>query len=541
MLHNQRMLSTRLTYALSLLALIAILEGLAALWALNVAGRHLERGRVAGDIQRGFIELSATKQRLRTWVSQRQLDAGADPFERDRLLGSMRGHVAQLKQLAQLASTLDNAANSRIEHVQREDVLAVLARSIDVFRLEVESVQPINPDSDPRATWEALSQRFDVSDGRDLRELLEQSNAREAKAVAREREATNSALNWMRKLWTVAASSLALGALLLAAYITHALRKPLQRLSDGAQALQRGDLNHRISEKGNNEFAAVAHSVNAMASELVLRRADEARARAHLEDQVNTRTSELQDALQTLRDVDIRRRQLFADISHELRTPTTAIRGEAEITLRGRSKPAEEYQAALSRIVDSASQLGLVIDDLLTMARSDIDVLSLNRQPMLLAQPLNEALEQARALARQRQIAIDCEPVDESLTVLADGQRLRQLFGLLFDNAICYSAVGGLVTVRVLTLSCSESRVQIKLNHHGAQLSDAELSRVFERHFRGEQARQQRSEGIGLGLPIGAAIARAHGGQIQLVSDPDHGTTAIVTLPLIQTEDVHLT
>jgi len=224
------------------LALAALLEGLMALWALNVAAQHLERGRVVGDIQLGFVELSVTKQRLRTWVSQRQLDAGADPAERDRLLQSMRDRLAQLQQLSQRAATLDPDTATRDEHLQRQDALAVLTRSVDALAREVGRVQPLRPGKDARSTWDALNERFDISDGRDLRDLLAQGSAREAAAVQRERSAADRTLAWMRALWTAAASSLALGALLLAAYLTRALRQPLERLSEGAQALQRGDL-----------------------------------------------------------------------------------------------------------------------------------------------------------------------------------------------------------------------------------------------------------------------------------------------------------
>jgi signal transduction histidine kinase len=527
------MLRKRLTVALALLALAAVLEGLMALWALNVAAQHLERGRVVGDIQLGFVELSVTKQRLRTWVSQRQLDAGSQPAERDRLLQSMRNTLDQLQTLSQRAAALDPGADTRAEHLQRQDALTVLTRSVDALAREVERVQPLQLGSDARSTWDALNERFDVSDGRDLRELLAQGAAREAAAVQRERQAADGTLGWIRALWTAAASSLALGALLLAAYLTRALRQPLERLSAGALALQRGDLEHRIPDQGKDEFSIVARSVNAMAAELAEHRAAEQQTRARLEEQVQTRTAELEGALQTLRDVDSRRRQLFADISHELRTPTTAIRGEAEITLRGQAKPPAEYQAALRRIVEASGQLGLVIDDLLTIARSDIDALALQRQAIDLAPVLTEALEQAQALAHERQVKLQTAPLpDAPLPLLADPQRLRQLITLLMDNAIRYSAPGGEVRVRVLLAANTTLRCGIEVQNTGIGIAPDELPRVFERNFRGEQARRHRADGSGLGLAIGQALARAHGGEIRLTSDGIAGTTATLWLPI---------
>jgi signal transduction histidine kinase len=527
------MLRKRLTVALAVLALAAVIEGLMALWALNVAAQHLERGRVVSDIQLGFVELSVNKQRLRTWVSQRQLDAGAQPAERDRLLRSMRDTLVQLQTLAQRAAMLDPDTDTRAEHLQRLDALAVLTRSVDALAREVERVQPLRPGTDARTTWDALNERFDISDGRDLRQLLAQGTAREAAAVQRERQAADRTLGWMRMLWTAAASSLALGALLLAGYITRALRQPLERLSEGALALQRGDLDHRIPEQGRDEFSAVAHSVNAMAAELAEHRTAERQTRQRLEEQVQARTAELQGALQTLRDVDARRRQLFADISHELRTPTTAIRGEAEITLRGQVKPPAEYQAALRRIVDTSGQLGLVINDLLTMARSDIDVLALQRRAIDLAPVLSEALEQVQALAHEREVTLHMAPLPEApLPLLADPQRLRQLITLLLDNAIRYSVPGGEVQVRVLLAGDTTQRCLVEVRNGGIGIAPDELPRVFERNFRGEQARRHRADGSGLGLAIGQALARAHGGEIRLSSDPIHGTTATLWLPI---------
>ncbi|MFT7401549.1 MAG: two-component system OmpR family sensor kinase [Hydrogenophaga sp.] len=527
------MLRQRLTLALTVLALAAVMEGLMALWALNVAAQHLERGRVVGDIQLGFVELSVTKQRLRTWVSQRQLDAGAQPAERERLLRSMRDTLARLQSLAQRAATLDPGTETRTEHLQRLDALAVLTGSVDALAREIERVQPLRAGTDALNAWDALNERFDMSDGRDLRELLAQGSAREAAAVQRERQAADRTLAWMRTLWMAAASSLALGALLLAAYLTRALRLPLERLSAGALALQRGDLDHRIPEQGCDEFAAVARSVNTMAAELALHRTAERQTRQRLEEQVQARTAELQGALQTLRDVDARRRQLFADISHELRTPTTAIRGEAEITLRGQAKPPAEYQAALRRIVDTSGQLGLVINDLLTMARSDIDALALQRRAIDLAPVLSEALEQVQALAHERRVKIHTTPLPEvPLPLLADPQRLRQLITLLLDNAIRYSAPGGEVRVRVLPADDTTQRCVVEVRNGGIDIAPDELPHVFERNFRGERARRHRADGSGLGLAIGQALARAHGGEIRLSSDPIQGTTAALWLPI---------
>jgi len=264
-------------------------------------------------------------------------------------------------------------------------------------------------------------------------------------------------------------------------------------------------------------------------------------ARQHLEALVSARTGELQSALEALQQVDARRRQLFADISHELRTPTTAIMGEAEITLRGANRAAADYREALTRIVATARQLGGVIDDLLSMARSDIDALALNRRAVDLAEPLGQAIDQARALAHERRVIVHGPQMEAgALAVMADPQRLRQLLLLLLDNAVHYSHQGGVVELEVLRRTQGGEGAgegagdcEVRVVDQGIGIAAADLPHVFDRSFRSASAREHRANGSGLGLAIGRALARAHGGDIELESEAGRGTTVRLRLPLL--------
>jgi two-component system, OmpR family, sensor kinase len=530
------MLRKRLSIALAVLAVAALLEGMTALWALDVATRQVERGRVASDIQLGFVELSAQKQRLRTWVAQLQSDAKPDPDQRDRLLYDMGKTMSRLQLLSQQAIRLDDKAAAQAEHAQRQDALAILALSLGDLERTVGAARPLQPGTDARAAWQALSQLFEAPQGQDLRRLLSQSMERESAAVLRKRAAADETLSWVRSLWSAVAGTLALSALVLAAYFARALRRPLEQLSQGALALQQGDLGYRMAVDGDDEFAAVARSMNLMAAELSAHRQGETLARIRLEEVVGARTAELQSALETLQQVEARRRQLFADISHELRTPTTAIRGEAEIGLRGKDKEVAEYKLTLARIVETSTQLGLVIDDLLTMARSDIETLVLRRQTVDLTQPLAEALEQARALAHDTGVQVQSKATAGPLPVLGDPQRLRQLITILLDNAVRYSRPGGQVTAS-LSRSAGpgdEPQLELRVQDQGIGIAEADLPRLFERHFRGEHARRHRADGSGLGLAIAAALARAHGGQLHIDSRLGQGSAVTLRLPLAQ-------
>lgn len=530
------MIRHRLSWVLILLATTIVLQALVAVLALREAQQQVVRGRIASDIHRSFVELSATKQRLHTWVAQLTLGGGGATEERDRLMTHMNSTLDKLQGLTQAASQSSLAADQPQEQQQRQNALDQLDQSIRVLQEATYVAQPIPATSPAHQAWEAIGQTFEYAGGRDLRQLIGQSITREAEAMAREREAADQALTQIRLIWLGMAGLLALLSLVATVYFARALRRPLDVLTGGAQSLAQGQWQHRISLRGKDEFSMVAKSMNGMAEQLEKHHLQEAAARLQLEELVKERTTELHLANESLRQTDVRRRQLLADISHELRTPTTAIRGEAEITLRGSSRSAEEYRDALGRIVQTSRQLGDVIDDLLAMARTDLESLTLVREPIDLSVPLTEALTQANALAAASGVSVVCEqPWPVVGRVLADGQRLRQLLLLLLDNAIRYSHEGGTVVLSVSQIAASALSAQwrILVKDQGIGISEQELPLVFQRHFRGQQAREHRASGSGLGLPIAHSLALAHGGQLTLSSQPKQGTQAELILPAL--------
>ncbi|MBY0438722.1 MAG: HAMP domain-containing histidine kinase [Burkholderiales bacterium] len=533
------MFRRRLSLVLILLAATVVLQGVAAVFALHEAERQVVRGRIASDIHQGFVQLLATKQRLRSWVTQHKIGAGGDPDERTALLRKMQKTLADLVALANAAEAAGLGSADASEHPARIDALRVLGQSVETLGSAVGQLSTLPPDAPVRQGWDALSELFDRAEGQDLRELISRSIAREAAAMQRERTAADVTLARIGTLWIGMALVLALLALGATLYFARALRRPIDALVAGAQRLRQGHLEHRVPLDGHDEFSDVARSMNAMAEALEKHGQRESRQRHQLEEQVRERTGALQDANVALQRTDVRRRQLLADISHELRTPTTAIRGEAEVTLRGPDRPAAEYREALQRIVDTSRQLGSVIDDLLAMARSDMESLSLAREPVDLADPLREALYQASALAGGNYITIKCAPIERGILVVkGDAQRLAQLFLLLLDNAVRYSHRGGRVYVDWALSADQPGMVEVAVTDQGIGIPKDELPQVFDRHFRGSAARLHRAAGSGLGLPIARTLAAAHEGSVELQSpasnDPRPGTRAVLRLPLIQ-------
>ena len=527
------MFRRRLQFALGTLAVAALLQGAVAWWAIDVASTHVHRGRIASDVLTSVLELSASKQRLRQWATQSWLGPGADPALRDRLLADMSSSLERIDGLSRLGATLHDDAAARDELQRRAEALKVLRQSLQELRFALQQAHPSS--ATPAMSWDALNRMFDTTQGRDLRTLLAESIAREQVAVSRERAAADRSLRLVSGLALGTTLALGLGAVLLSLYFARALRQPLDALRNAAEALRAGDLSHRIGYARVDEFGEVARTMNGMAEQLADHQRQQTDARQRLEGLVQVRTAELQTALHDAQLQDARRRQLFADISHELRTPTTAIRGEAEIALRGADKPVADYRLALDRIADASRHLGRVIDDLLTLARHDLDDLGQRHLPLCPLGPLQEALEQAQSDALRQGVRLRCEGSTPADTlILGDAMRLRQLFGIVLDNAIGYSAAQGEVLVQhgVEQVDSVGPMWWVKFCDRGVGIPADELPQVSQRHFRGSAARRLRPQGQGLGLSIARALIKAHGGGLDLDSTPGEGTEVMIVLPL---------
>jgi signal transduction histidine kinase len=509
-----------------------VFQGAFAIWALGIAQNQVLRGRVAADIKQGFTALWLDKQQLRNWMAQRQFGAVAPDEQRDRLLGRMNVTLARLSALAEHAIELDGGQVARQRPAERQETLRVLRGSLDQLSRGLASLNPPTPGVDTSTAWSIANDLFDNAEGRDLRSLLAESVAREDAFLGEKRSASDATLAWLRDLWIGTTLTLVTVALLVAVGFARALRPPLLALAEGAAALRAGHLSHRIPIDARNEFGDVARSMNTMADELLIHREREQHARQALEEQVSLRTAELTVALKTQAEAEARRRQLFADVSHELRTPTTAIRGEAQVALRGEMKPAEEYRQSLKRIEDATRQLSTTIDDLLTMARSDIDSLSLRHKPIRLNAVLDEVVSLGTAMAQSRETRLEAEPWPANLALLGDADRLRQLLLVLIDNAIRYSNPGGLVRLTATRSLDEPNMVELSIHDEGIGITPEDLPKVFDRGHRAQNAQDHCANGSGFGLPIARVLAHAHGGSVSLHSKLGAGTVASVKLPL---------
>jgi signal transduction histidine kinase len=219
--------------------------------------------------------------------------------------------------------------------------------------------------------------------------------------------------------------------------------------------------------------------------------------------------------------------QFAADASHELRSPLTSLRSRLEVALR-RTRSAEEYRQVIVDCLSEVEQLTRLAEDLLELARSDAQRLTLDVSEFELQPLVASEIVRLQHEAEMRSVTVSSE-IRPDLTVIADEARLRRVLNNFLSNAIHYSqSAGGHVRI---TAGNGDRDVWIEISDNGIGLDKEQQQHIFERFWRADKARCIRTGGAGLGLAICHEIIRAHGGQINVTSQPGHGSTFRLCLP----------
>jgi heavy metal sensor kinase len=219
-------------------------------------------------------------------------------------------------------------------------------------------------------------------------------------------------------------------------------------------------------------------------------------------------------------------RRFVADASHELRTPVSVIRGEADVALSQERSPGE-YRESLAVVLDESRRISLLVDDLLNLARADAGHVVLQTHDFYLNELLTECCRSVQGAANAHGLTLECLPGGD-LQFTGDEQLLRRLVINLLDNAIRYTPSGGKVTA---ALADGATSVQLRVSDTGIGIAPGDATRVFERFYRTGEARSRQDGGFGLGLAIVRWIAESHRGTVECDSQPGHGSTFTVTLP----------
>jgi two-component system OmpR family sensor kinase len=225
-------------------------------------------------------------------------------------------------------------------------------------------------------------------------------------------------------------------------------------------------------------------------------------------------------------------RQVVADASHELRTPLTSIRGFAEL-YRMSGAPREDLPRMMERIEDEATRMGLLVEDLLLLARLD-QQRPLEHGPVDLLALARDAVHDAALLAPDRTIDLQVD-ARVAAVVTGDEARLRQVVHNLVSNALTHTPAATPVTVRVSTDAASE-RVVLEVSDRGPGIEDSDAHRVFERFYRADTSRSRQAGGNGLGLSIVAGLVAAHDGSVDVVNRDGGGATFVMSLPVRRTD-----
>jgi two-component system OmpR family sensor kinase len=277
--------------------------------------------------------------------------------------------------------------------------------------------------------------------------------------------------------------------------------RPLARMGDTARAIAGGELGRRVTP------------------------ADPTSEVGRLGLALNTMLGQLEAAFGQRAAVEQRLRQFVADASHELRTPLTSMRGYAELVRRNPGMDPAELEAALSRIEAEARRMGVLIDDLLLLARLDRGR-PLERAPVDLEGLVADACSDARVSDPGRTITTR---VTAPLFIPGDELQLRQVLANLLRNALVHTPSGTLVEV---VLREEPGWAVIEVIDHGPGIPLAARGRIFERFHRADPERSRDQGGSGLGLSIVAGVVAAHGGRVGVADTPGGGATFRIELPL---------
>jgi heavy metal sensor kinase len=238
-------------------------------------------------------------------------------------------------------------------------------------------------------------------------------------------------------------------------------------------------------------------------------------------DQLATTFNEMLDRIQTLL-TEIK--EMSENIAHDLRSPIARIRELAEVTLTT-GKSLDEYESMAASTVEECDRLLDMINTMLFISKTEAGVEKPSRTEVDIAALIASACAIFEPIAEDKNVMLRCEAPKKQV-VFGDARMLQRMLSNILDNAVKYTPPGGRVEI---SLSETERDIVITIADTGVGISEADLPRIFERFYRGDQSRSE--PGTGLGLSLARAVARAHGGDITVTSVQNQGSTFIITLP----------
>jgi two-component system sensor histidine kinase BaeS len=281
--------------------------------------------------------------------------------------------------------------------------------------------------------------------------------------------------------------------LLLGFLLARSLTRPLRQLTEATRKVAAGDLDVKVDIRSKDELGELAQSFNLM----------------------NQRLAQSRDM----------RRQMTADIAHELRTPVSVILGYADGLKENVIPPSQE---TFDLIQEQAEQLEHLIDDLRTLTRAEAGELTLDLSPTDPSSLVQRLIATYEPQAARQEIELNVEVEEPIPQIMIDADRFRQVIANLLSNALQYTHAGGQITT---SITADEGEVSIQITDTGPGIPPEDLDLIFERFFRRDPSRSRDTGGSGLGLSIAKSLVERQGGQIRVESEVGKGTSLILTFP----------
>jgi signal transduction histidine kinase len=297
-----------------------------------------------------------------------------------------------------------------------------------------------------------------------------------------------------RALWLGALGATAI-AVFLGALLAGTLTQPLREMAVASHAMAQGELEQQVPVRSDDELGELARAFNKMSAELAR--------------------------------VTRQRRQMTADIAHDLRTPLTVLGGYLEAMEEGTLKPTPRRLAAMQQEVAGLTRL---VEDLRILSLADADRLQLHLEETDVGQLLARLRDVHAPQAQEHAVDLRVDVAPELPTVQLDPARMRQVIGNLIGNALRHTAAGGTVVLEAARDGLSG--VVLKVRDTGSGITEEDLPHIFDRFYRGDAARSEGGGQSGLGLAIARSLVEMHHGTITVQSEPGEGTTFFIRLPV---------
>ncbi|HMZ07871.1 MAG TPA: ATP-binding protein [Anaerolineales bacterium] len=283
-------------------------------------------------------------------------------------------------------------------------------------------------------------------------------------------------------------------ALFLGILLSRSISRPIRELTKATHNMADGNLGQQVIVRSRDEIGELAQSFNKMSADLA-------------------RSFNL-------------RKQMTADIAHELRTPLSLILGHAEGVHDGVLQPSREN---FEIIREEAERLEHLVSDLRTLSLADAGELSVEFQPVNLNELMSDVHTHYLTLFNQKRITLDLETAPGILTANLDPSRFAQVLNNILDNALRYTPEGGRVELKT---QLTENRIQLSVKDSGEGVSSEEAQHLFDRFYRVSESRNRNDGGSGLGLAIAKSIVEMHKGRIWAESEKGKGLRVVIELPV---------